>query len=86
MSIILYSTDYCPFCIRAKKLLQSKSLDFKEINLSSNRDELIKLTQKTGMQTVPQIFIHGKLIGGFQELSELEQNGELDQLLNKQPD
>ncbi|MBE8221335.1 MAG: glutaredoxin 3 [Bdellovibrionales bacterium] len=83
MSIVLYSTDYCPFCIRAKKLLASKNLEFKEINLSSNMDELVKLKQKTGMQTVPQIFINDKLIGGFQELSSLEQNGDLDKLLNK---
>lgn len=80
MSIIVYSTDYCPFCIRAKKLLQSKNLDFKEINLSSNLDELDKLKQKTGLQTVPQIFIQDKLIGGFQELYALEQNGQLDAL------
>lgn len=81
MSIIIYSTDYCPFCIRAKKLLKSKNLEFKEVNLSSNPDELIKLKQKTGMQTVPQIFIKDNLIGGFQELYALEQKGELDKLV-----
>lgn len=86
MSIVLYSTDYCPFCIRAKKLLKSKNLEFKEINLSSNIEELKNLKQKTGLQTVPQIFIHDKLIGGFQELYALEQNGELDPLLNKSKD
>ncbi|MBE8163495.1 MAG: glutaredoxin 3 [Bdellovibrionaceae bacterium] len=82
MSIVLYSTDYCPFCIRAKKLLKSKNLDFKEVNLSSNAEELTKLKQRTGMQTVPQIFIHDKLIGGFQELYELEQSAKLDALVN----
>lgn len=80
MPITLYSTNYCPFCIRAKKLLKSKNLDFKEVNLSSNPEELIKLKQKTGMQTVPQIFINDKLIGGFQELYALEESGKLDSL------
>lgn len=81
MSIVIYSTDYCPFCIRAKKLLQSKNLEFKEVNLSSNVEELDKLKQKTGLQTVPQIFIKDKLIGGFQELYALDQSGELDTLI-----
>ncbi|MCY4644505.1 MAG: glutaredoxin 3 [Bacteriovoracales bacterium] len=74
----VYTTEYCPYCDRAKKLLDRKQIDYKVIDLSSDPDELAKLKEKTGLKTVPQIFIGEELIGGFQELSLLESSGELD--------
>ena len=67
--------------VRAKKLLKSKGVDFKEINLEGKQDEMAQLIQKTGMRTVPQIFIDDELVGGFTELNALEKSGELDKKL-----
>lgn len=80
--VVVYTKDYCPYCTRAKNLLKSKGVSFEEINLEHKPDELQALKNRTGWRTVPQIFIDEKLIGGFSELNELEQKGELDSLLS----
>jgi glutaredoxin 3 len=77
----VYTTEYCPYCTRAKSLLKSKGIDFEEINLEGKYDELTKLKEKTGWRTVPQIFINEKLIGGYTELAALNNQGKLDELL-----
>lgn len=72
--IEVYTTSYCPFCDAAKRLLKSLGLDFTEINVDDpEKKEALK--QKTGWRTVPQIFIDGKMIGGYQELAEMERKG-----------
>ena len=80
-AVTVYSKNYCPYCVRAKKLLKSKGVDFKEINLEGKQDEMAQLIQKTAMRTVPQIFIDDELVGGFTELNALEKSGELDKKL-----
>ncbi len=76
--IILYSKDYCPFCVRAKNLLNQKKVSFEEIMVDKDPKLFSELKEKSGMLTVPQIFIDDKLIGGFAELAELESQGKLD--------
>ncbi len=78
--VTVYSKDYCPYCDRAKALLKSKGVAFEAIELVDPR-EFAKLREKTGMMTVPQIFIGEKLIGGFSEMADLDRNGELDKML-----
>ena len=80
-NVKIYSSDYCPYCIRAKRLLDGKKQAYEEIKLVIGGDEMNALIKETGMKTVPQIFINEKLIGGFSELSALEKQGELDKLL-----
>ncbi len=80
--IEIYTTKVCPYCVRAKNLLNAKDADFEEIDLTGDdagREALLK--RSGGMRTVPQIFIDGKHIGGCDNLYELEESGELDQLL-----
>lgn len=77
----IYSKTYCPFCVRAKNLFDSKGVSYEEIMVDSDPQLFVDLKQKTGMMTVPQIFINDKLIGGFTELAELDSKGELDPLL-----
>lgn len=77
----VYSKNYCPYCTRAKQLLKSKNIPFQEIDLTNDSATQDKLVQETGWQTVPMIFIDGKLIGGFDKLNELSQKGELEGLL-----
>lgn len=77
----IYSKTYCPYCDRAKALLQSKGVAYEEINLEGKPDEMQALVKQTGLRTVPQIFINGKLVGGFTDLATLDQLGKLDALL-----
>lgn len=80
-NIIVYSADWCPFCVRAKQLLESKGLKFEEVNVDQVPGAREEVVSKTGHKTIPQIFINDKFIGGFSELSSLESKGELDALL-----
>lgn len=78
----IYSTPVCPYCTRAKALLQGKGQDYTEIDISVSpqvRDEM--MTKSGGRRTVPQIFIDNQHIGGFDDLYALDQKGGLDPLL-----
>lgn len=80
--VVIYTTTVCPFCVRAKMLLNKKGQGFQEINLNKEpqrRDEMIE--RAGGKRTVPQIFIDGRHVGGCDDLYELEMDGELDTLL-----
>lgn len=81
VKVTVYSKDYCPYCDRAKAMLKSKGVAFEAIELQDNPGEFAKLKEKTGLMTVPQIFIGEKLIGGYSDLADLDRNGELDKLL-----
>jgi glutaredoxin 3 len=79
--VTIYTTPYCPFCVRAKKLLTQKNVAYEEIDVSTDDDARDKLMQRTGQQTVPQIYIGEQHVGGSDDLYELEHNGQLDALL-----
>ncbi len=79
--VTIYTTAYCPYCLRAKRLLQKKNVPYREIDVGSDDEERLKLLRRTGRRTVPQIFIGEHHVGGSDELYALEQNGELDPLL-----
>ncbi len=81
-NVTVYSTTVCPYCIRAKQLLERKGIAYKEVNLSQEAPEVrIELMQRTNHRTVPQIFINDQFIGGFDQLYALEREGKLDNLL-----
>lgn len=71
----------CAYCDRALRFLEGKGLQTEVIDLTENLDEILKWKQKTGWQTVPMIFIGEKFIGGYQDLKELDENGQLDDLV-----
>jgi len=80
--VLVYSQPFCGYCSAAKRLLTAKGADFTEIDVMfepGRRDEMIE--RSGGRRTVPQIFIDGRHIGGFEDLSALDQAGELDRLL-----
>lgn len=79
--VTVYTTSFCPYCMRAKQLLTSKDIPFEEVNLSDKPDELNALKKRTGLRTVPQIFIGEELIGGYTELAALNSSNELDKKL-----
>ena len=81
-TVEIYTTPFCPYCHRAKALLEKKGVAFAEIDVPSTpgaRDEMLRRTG--GARTVPQIFIDGRGIGGSDELAALERAGELNALL-----
>jgi len=79
-TVIIHTTPWCPYCVRAKQLLDTKQVEYVEVNVSE-ADERTKMTALTGGTTVPQIVINEQPIGGCDELHALERSGELDKLL-----
>ncbi len=79
----IYSTAICPYCVRAKALLERKGAAYTEYMVdrdAARRDEM--LARASGRRTVPQIFIDGRHVGGCDDLYDLDRAGELDKLLN----
>lgn len=78
--VIVYSTSRCPYCTRAKQLLERKKIPFVEIDVTDDVALRAQLEADTGRRTVPQIFINGKHVGGCDDLFELDKHGGLDTL------
>jgi glutaredoxin 3 len=82
--ITVYSTGWCPYCERARALLERKSLPFREIKVDEDPAEReAMLARSGGRRTVPQIFIGERHVGGFDELYALEKAGKLDELTGR---
>lgn len=79
--IVIYTTSVCPYCIRAKALLDRKGFTYEEINAEDEkiRDEMIQ--KSGGMRTVPQIFIGDTHVGGSDDLYALDKEGKLDEMV-----
>ena len=80
--VVIYSTDVCPYCERAKQLLTSKQATYTEIRIDKERGKLEEMLERAKQRSVPQIFIGDYHVGGFDKLYALEQAGKLDALLN----
>ena len=82
-NVTVYMGPMCAYCDAAKRLLNKKNIPFKEINIALEEDKMSEMLEKSnGMKTIPQIFIENKHIGGYDELRDLENKGELDKLLD----
>lgn len=80
--VLMYCTAVCPYCIRAEQLLQRKGItEIEKIRLDLQPEFRVAMVAKTGRRTVPQIFIDGQHIGGYDDLAALDQAGELNALL-----
>lgn len=79
--IEIYSTPICPYCIRAKALLDKKGVNYEEYNVMMDRSKRAEMQNRTGGHTVPQIIIDDKPIGGCDEMFELDFDGDLDALI-----
>ncbi len=79
--VTVYSTRVCPYCLRAKALLDDKHVPYTEILVDVDTDKRAEMMEKSGRRTVPQIFIGATHVGGFDELYALERDGKLDALL-----
>lgn len=79
--VTMYTWTVCPYCVRAKHLLNSKGIPFEEINIDGKDDELTALRARTGWMTIPQIFIGDEFIGGYDDLAKLDREGRLDEMV-----
>lgn len=80
-SVVMYSSGWCPFCIRAKQLLDKKGVAFEEIKVDGKPDVRAEMARKAKATSVPQIWIGDTHVGGCDELFALERAGKLDALL-----
>lgn len=79
--ILIYTTNICPYCVMAKRLLDKKGASYTEINVDAQAGLREEMMQKTKRRTVPQIYIGDLHVGGFDDLYALEQQKKLDTLL-----
>lgn len=80
--IVIYSGRFCGYCTAAERLLQSKGVTYETIKVDEDPDIFDHMIEITGRRTIPQIFIDDYHVGGFDDLSALNQSGKLDELLN----
>jgi glutaredoxin 3 len=81
--VTMYTTPWCGYCAAARKLLQSKNVEFEDIDVGMSSDLRREMTDKSGGTSVPQIFINDESIGGYDDMAALDEQGKLDQLLNQ---
>ncbi|MBV1884427.1 MAG: glutaredoxin 3 [Pseudomonadales bacterium] len=80
-TVTLYTTRFCPYCVQAKRLLDSKGIQFTDIPVDNDHQKRIEMQEKGGGSTVPQIWIDDEHVGGCDELYLLERQNKLDGLL-----
>lgn len=81
-AVLMYSTAVCPYCVRAEQLLQRKGVrEIEKIRVDLQPELRVAMMERTGRRTVPQIYINGEHVGGYDELASLDHDGELDKLL-----
>ncbi len=79
----MYSTRFCPYCIRARMLLDGKQVEYTDISVDGEPALRREMTQRSGRRTVPQIWIGDHHVGGFEDLARMDQQGRLDELLKQ---
>lgn len=82
-AVSMYATGICPFCMMAERLLRAKGVSqITKIRVDLEPEKRLEMMQKTGRRTVPQIYIDGHHVGGYEELAVLEHTGKLGELLS----
>lgn len=84
MEVLVYSSNNCHYCDKAKKLLSNKNISYNEIRVDLDEKAKQTMIEKSQRRTVPQIFINGMHIGGYTDLYDFDNEGKLDALLNLQ--
>ena len=81
MSVTMYSTQFCPYCMRARQLLDGKGVAYTDIAVDGQPELRREMMERSGRRTVPQIWIGGQHVGGFDDLWALDRDGRLDSML-----
>jgi glutaredoxin 3 len=80
----MYCTAVCPYCVRAEQLLKRKGVqEIEKVRVDLQPEIRLAMMEDTGRRTVPQIYINGKHVGGYEDLASLDQSGGLDEMLSK---
>ena len=79
--VVVYTTESCPYCVLAKRLLDAKGVPFTEVDVARDPERRRQMVEQSGRMTVPQVFIDGVPRGGFDDLRALDAAGRLDALL-----
>lgn len=80
--VTIYTTQHCPYCVSAKRLLSSKGITPDEIDVEQSPRHLAEMMQRSQRRTVPQIFVGKVHVGGFDDLANLDRKGQLEALLS----
>jgi len=80
-AVVMYTTSWCPYCARARRLFQAKGVAFTDIDVDSIDGARAEMQQRSGRTTVPQIFVGEQHLGGYDDVQALDDRGELDPLL-----
>ncbi len=80
-NVVIYLTPICPYCARARRLLDKKGVDYTVIDVANNTKLWHEMTKRSQRETVPQIFIDDVHVGGFDDIAALDVEGELDEML-----
>jgi len=80
----MYATAFCPYCVRARRLLKQKGIEFEEIRVDKDAEQMRTMIQRSQRTSVPQIFIDERHIGGYDDMAALDRAGKLDPLLAAQ--
>lgn len=83
--IQIYSTQWCPYCIKAKALLKAKDIAYRETDVTHDEVLQREMVERTGRYNVPQIFVEGVLVGGYDELAQINATGTLDRVMGRRP-
>jgi len=83
--VVVYSTNVCPYCVRAKTLLLRKRVEYEELNIDQDMSLMEEMMERSQRRTVPQIFIDDFHVGGYDDMAELDAEGRLDELLGIPP-
>lgn len=81
VDVVVYTTPICPYCVAAKRLLGQRGIPYEEVDVSGDAEARNWIADASGQLTVPQIFIKGRSVGGYTELSALDRRGELRAML-----
>jgi glutaredoxin 3 len=83
--VVMYATDWCPYCRRARQLLEARGVAFDEIDVDMSPEARAEMQRRSGSTSVPQIFVGEVHVGGCDDLHALEARGGLDALLGRAP-
>lgn len=83
--VVMYSTRFCPYCMRARALLEGKGVSYTDIGVDGRPELRAQMVERSGRYTVPQIWIGEQHVGGYDDIALLDRQGRLDQLLSAAP-
>lgn len=83
--ILIYTKQWCPYCAKAKALLRAKNLEWRELDVTFDERLQQEMVERSGRRSVPEIFLGGELVGGYDDLARLNATGELDRRLGREP-